>query len=96
VTFYLAGRRGSVRTRDLWAGFFRHLPLWAVVAGVTALARARVADFSPFIQLLLCGPIGLAAGVGTILAIKPQREVAAHLVGAVRGMLAARRAAGTT
>jgi O-antigen/teichoic acid export membrane protein len=96
VVYYLVGRRGPVRTRDLWAGFFRHLPLWAVVAGVTSLALARTAGFSPFIQLLICGPIGLAAGVGTILAIKPQREVATHLVKSIRGILLARRKAGTT
>jgi O-antigen/teichoic acid export membrane protein len=95
ILFYMAGRSGPVRTKDLWIGLFRHLPLWAVVAGATSLARAWAARFSPLTQLLICAPVGLGAAVGTVFAIRPQREVASYMLGSIRGMLEARKKAGT-
>jgi PST family polysaccharide transporter len=94
VINYLAGRSGPVRQRTLWAGVFRHLPLWVVTTGTTSLVLARMSGFSPFMQLLICGPIGLAAGAVTVLAIKPQREVAVHLIDSIRGILLARKTTG--
>jgi PST family polysaccharide transporter len=93
IVFYMAGRSGPVRTKDLWAVFFRQLPLWAVVAGAAFLARTWAARFSPLTQLFICAPIGLAAAFVSVLVIKPQREVAEYILDSFRGMLAARRKA---
>jgi O-antigen/teichoic acid export membrane protein len=93
ILYYLAGRSGPVRTSDLWIGFFRHLPLWIVVAGCTFLARSWADHYSPLVQLLISAPIGMAAAAATVLVIKPQRAVATYMVGAVRGMLKSRKKA---
>jgi len=95
ILYYMAGRTGPVRTKDLWMGFFRHLPLWAIVAGATFLARAGAARFSPLLQLLICMPVGLGAAIGTVLAVKSQRIVASYMLASIGGMLQARRRAGT-
>jgi PST family polysaccharide transporter len=91
IGLYLAGQTGPVRTKDLWIGFLRHLPLWGVVAGATLLALAGAARFSPLMQLLICAPVGLGAAVGTVLAIKPQRIVASYILESFLAMIAARR-----
>jgi O-antigen/teichoic acid export membrane protein len=91
ILYYMAGRTGPVRTKDLWLSFFRYLPLWAVVAGATVLAREGASRFSPLIQLLICVPVGLAAAVATVLAVKPQRAIACYLLASIRGFLAARK-----
>jgi hypothetical protein len=96
ILFYMAGPTGPVRTKDLWIGVFRHLPLWVVVAGTTFLARIWAARFSPLTQLLICTPVGLGAAIGTVLANKPQRAVASYMLASIRGMLDARRRAETT
>ncbi len=95
MLFYMAGRSGPVRTRDLWMAFFRHLPMWAVVAGATLLARAGAARFSPLIQLVICVPVGLGASVGTVLAIKPQRAIAREVLLSILGFLQARKQSAT-
>jgi len=96
IVFYMAGRSGPVRTKDLWIGLFWHLPLWAVVAGTSFLACGWAARFSPLAQLLICAPVGLGAAVGCILAVKPQRAIASYMFDSIRVMLAARKKAGTT
>ena len=91
IVYYLAGRSGPVTTKDLWGGFIRHLHLCAVVAGTTCLARVWAAKYSPLLQLLIGAPVGLAAGVATVMLVKPQREIARHFFKLVRGMLRDRR-----
>jgi len=78
------GRRGPVRTADLWRIFFRHLPLWAIVFCVTWLAQALVVNLGPLAQLLICGPIGVIVGAAFIYNFRPQRQVASHLLQSVR------------
>ncbi len=84
ILYYIVGRRGPVTTSDLWTRFLRHLPLWLVMFVVTWLTRAMVADFLPLMQLLICVPVGLLAGVTFICAFKPQRQMAVYLFDAAR------------
>jgi O-antigen/teichoic acid export membrane protein len=79
ILYYNAGRKGPVRTKDLWTGFLRHLPLWLVVFAATWCAHRWVADAASWMQLLICIPIGATIGVAFICFSKPQRRVASHV-----------------
>jgi O-antigen/teichoic acid export membrane protein len=79
ILYYNVGRKGPVSTRDLWSRFFAHLPLWFVVFAVTSGSRWFVADAPSWIQLLICLPVGVAAGAAFICASGAQRRVAIYL-----------------
>jgi O-antigen/teichoic acid export membrane protein len=84
IHYYVAGRRGPVSTKDLWVGLLRHLPLWLVAFAATWCARQSVAAARPWIQVLLCAPVGATVGIAFILLSKPQRKIAVHLMEALR------------
>jgi O-antigen/teichoic acid export membrane protein len=84
VLYYIAGRRGPVRTADLWMVFFRHLPVWVVMFVLTWLARGLVVNLGPLAQLLICGPVGVIAGFALICSFTPQRQVAIHVLEILR------------
>jgi PST family polysaccharide transporter len=84
IYYFSAGRRGPVRTSDLWGVFFRHLPVWIIVFVVTRLTLSLVANLAPLGQLLVCVPVGLLTGAAIICALGPQREVVAHLLDTLR------------
>jgi PST family polysaccharide transporter len=84
VLYFMVGRRGPVRTADLWKVFFRHLPVWLVVFLVARLTLILVADLAPLAQVLICVPAGLLAGAAFILSFSPQRQVAIHLLDTLR------------
>jgi PST family polysaccharide transporter len=84
VLFYFAGRHGPVTTADLWIGCFRYLPLWIVTWGATKLMLLFFANSAPLIQILVCGPVGLIAGLLLICALRPMRQVALGLVDILR------------
>ena len=86
VHYYLAGRRGPVTSADLWVEFFRYLPLWIVVCGATWLMRLLFANSLPLVQLLICAPVGLIAGVILICIVAPMRRVALSLVDILRDL----------
>lgn len=92
IVYYIAGRRGPIRTRDLWAGFVSHLPCWFVVVLVTALAHRPVAHAAPIVQLLVAAPIGLVVGGALILLFPRPRESAFFLGGRIRSMVKTRMA----
>jgi O-antigen/teichoic acid export membrane protein len=77
--YFIVGRRGPVRTSDLWGVFFRHLPVWIVVFFVTWLTHILALSLSPLAQLLVCTPVGLGAGAAFICSFSRQRHVAIHL-----------------
>jgi len=79
ILYYNAGRKGPVSTKDLWTGFLSHLPLWLVVFAATWCAHQRVAGARPWMQLLICLPIGATVGIAFIAVSKPQRRVARDL-----------------
>jgi O-antigen/teichoic acid export membrane protein len=80
VLYYFAGRQGPITTGDLWIGIFRYLPLWAVVCGTTCSMRLLVANSAPLVQLVICAPVGLIAGVILICILTPMRRTALSLV----------------
>jgi PST family polysaccharide transporter len=83
ILYHIAGRSGPVGTADLWLVFLRHLPLWIFVFLLTALARHLAAGLTPFLQLLLCAPVGLLGGVAYIYFCPPQRRAMDHLLTAL-------------
>ena len=84
IYYFNAGRRGPIRTADLWAVFFKHLPIWIIVFCVTWLTLTRVSHLAHLTQLLVCAPVGLLAGAAFICIFRPQRTVAIHLLDTVR------------
>lgn len=74
VYFWLVGRRGPVRTSDLWIGLWKYIPVWAVVALVAGSACHALPDKSPLVQLLIAAPAGLLAGTAFIAVYPPARR----------------------
>jgi len=92
LTYYIAGRQGAVRTKDLWIRFFTHLPIWGVVVGATWLSRQFLSNAHPLQQLLVCGAFGAAAGITFIFLYAPSRRAARAIVTAVAELKAERAA----
>ena len=79
IWYLMVGRTGPVRAADLWAVFFRHLPVWIVVYSGTWLTLLLVGNFSPLPQLLICGLVGFLVGAIFICSFGSQRQVATRL-----------------
>lgn len=88
IVYYIAGRQGPVSTRDLWTGFLSHLPCWGAVCLTTTLVFRVVAHTSPIVQLLICGPVGLATGIALILVFPRPRQSVLYVWNMLRGALA--------
>ena len=88
ILYHLAGRRGPVCSGDLWKGFLSHLPCWGAAYLAGTLVHDAITPAAPFVQLLVCFPFGMAAGVGTALALKRPRESALYAWGLITGLLA--------
>jgi PST family polysaccharide transporter len=84
IYYFSVGRRGPVRTADLWRVFFRHLPIWVVVFSITWLTLMLAANLAHLAQLLVCVPVGVLAGAAFICTFRPQRQVAIHLLQTLR------------
>jgi hypothetical protein len=80
IVYHLVGRSGPISTRDLWSGFFRHLPLWVFVFATASIARLFLATKSSITQLTIGGLIGTVAGVLFICVMSRQRRVALDLI----------------
>jgi O-antigen/teichoic acid export membrane protein len=93
--YYFAGRQGPVTTADLWIGISRYLPLWAVACGTTWLMLFLFSNFAPFVQVIICGSVGLIAGTMLICIVAPMRRTALGLVDVLRE-LTSRRASSNT
>jgi PST family polysaccharide transporter len=83
ICYYVAGRSGPVTTKELWARLLRHVPIWLVMFGVTWLVRAALPGRSAPFQLLICLPLGLAAGVLVASTYPPTRKVVLSAVEAL-------------
>ncbi len=90
IVYYLAGRRGPVRTRDLWIGFLSHVPCWGAVFLTTTLVHKMVEHTAPTVQLLVCGPVGLGVGAVVILMFPRPRQSAFYAWGMIKRALIAR------
>lgn len=84
VYYWIVGRSGPVRTKDLWIGFLKHLPVWGVVTLTAWLALNAFPNFPPLAQLAICIPASTLAGVAFILIYSPSRRVAANLFSLLR------------
>ena len=93
-TYYKAGRQGPVHTQDLWLGFLKHLPLWAVVFGATFTMLFMLKDMKPLLQLLICAPMGLLAGAAVIFSLSYTRQTAFQILRAASDFVRRRRLAG--
>ena len=69
IYYFSVGRRGPVRTADLFVVFFRHIPVWVVIFSVTWLTLTLVANLGPLAQLLICGPVGLFFALPSFVAL---------------------------
>jgi O-antigen/teichoic acid export membrane protein len=90
VIYYLAGRSGPVRTRDLWMGFWCHLPCWGAVLLTTSLIYKIMDRATPVVQLLGCIPVGLGAGTALFLLFPRPRHSAFLAWNTIKGVLMAR------
>jgi PST family polysaccharide transporter len=88
ILYYLAGRRGPVRTADLWKGFVAYLPCWGAVYAATALAHGMLGAAPPLVQVLVCAPAGLAGGAVAVLVFERPRASAFYTWQTVRHSLA--------
>jgi PST family polysaccharide transporter len=86
IVYYKAGRQGPVNTTDLWMGFLRQLPVWAVVCGGAYAARMLVTNSRPAAQLLVCAPLGMLAGAIFIFLFPPSRRVALGMLDVLKTM----------
>ena len=77
--YFIVGRRGPVRTADLFAVFFRHIPVWIVSFFATWLTRTQVASLGPLAQLLICAPVGFIFCAAFICSFSAQRRVAINI-----------------
>jgi len=84
--YYMAGRQGPVRRKDLWIACLRQLPVWAITCGTAWLALTFVVGLNPWTQLFLCGSIGLLAGAAYVAVSTPSRRVAVNLFSTLRGL----------
>jgi glycosyltransferase involved in cell wall biosynthesis len=84
VFYWLVGRSGPVRTRDLLVGFFKHLPVWGIVTLVAWLTLKAVPNVPALIQLAVCVPTSFLAGVAFIVVYSPSRQVAVNLLSTLR------------
>lgn len=84
IMFARAGDSGPVKTRDLWAGFIRHLPVCGVVGFVTFMTLSLLSGLPPWQQLLVCVPVGSLFGAGFVWCYGPSRRAALSLVDALR------------
>jgi PST family polysaccharide transporter len=90
IVYYIAGKSGPVKTRDLWMGFFTHLPCWVCVFGATALTYRVVINAHPVVQLLVCCPTGILVGGALMLLFPHPRQSAFFVAGKVNNALKAR------
>src|SRR5207237_5665230 len=80
ILYWIIGRRGPVGVLDLWIRFLRHLPLWLVVFLVTYITCVSFQHSRPFTQLLICLPIGIVAGLVTILILPYERCLVVEVI----------------
>jgi O-antigen/teichoic acid export membrane protein len=84
IFYWLAGRKGPVSTKDLWMGFFKHVPVWGIVTSVAWLTYNAILNFRPMAQLAICIPLSLFAGAVFIFIYSPSRKVAVKSLSILR------------
>jgi PST family polysaccharide transporter len=87
LLYYWVGRRGPVRTPDLWRVFLLHLPSALTVYAAAAGACAVTKDHGSIIQLLTAGVMSAIVAVATICVSSRRRQIASHLAISVKASL---------
>lgn len=72
--YYLVGRTGHVRTRDLWAILLRHLPSWLAVTAATYAAVRGCHAWSVYVQLVAGAASGVLTSIAMLFALPWQRR----------------------
>jgi PST family polysaccharide transporter len=80
VQYYIVGRAGPVTSRDMWAPFIKHLPIWIAAFAVTRLLMLLFPTAAPAAQLLICAPVGLIAATALAFCLPASRCIALHFV----------------
>jgi PST family polysaccharide transporter len=79
IMFFLSGRKGPLRTADLWFALLRQLPVGVSMLVATFAASFMLATASPLVRLLVCASVGLLAGMAAVLLSPPSRRTVKHL-----------------
>jgi PST family polysaccharide transporter len=87
ILYQMVGSSGPVDRKDLWTVFFRYLPNWVVVFAVAWVAQTLIASKSPFLQVLICAPIGLLSAAAVTLGVPSQRKELTKLLDILRKVL---------
>jgi PST family polysaccharide transporter len=87
ILFHLAGRRGPVRSTDLWGGFLSHLPCWAGAYAGALIAQRALGEAGHLIEVVVCAPAGMVGGALMLIVLRRPRESARHAWRTVRQSL---------
>lgn len=80
VQNYIVGRKGPVSTADLWTVPLKYFPNFLIVLVLTwLLLKALPLDLRPILQLCICTPVGIVAGILITLGVPSQRREALRL-----------------
>lgn len=85
--FYFAGRTGPVSTRDLWVSYLQQLPVLIVVGVIEWFLYRAVAGMTPVRQLLICTPVGVLAGLATLMVSPFCREMRDGIFSVIRSRM---------
>jgi O-antigen/teichoic acid export membrane protein len=91
IHYFIVGRRGPVRTKDLWISFLSYTPLWGLVFLGTWAVRRMVPGLSPLWQLATCGAAGSLVAALCVLAVPPWRSAAVNFLKPIAHLLAKRK-----
>jgi len=91
LIYYFVGRRGPIRTSDLWKGFLQHVPMWTAVYAATAWGVWLVRSAAPWVQLATAVPMGGAAALIVTGMLKRQRESALLIANSIWALLVRKR-----
>jgi PST family polysaccharide transporter len=84
AVYYIAGRYGPVRTRELWMSTVPYVPVWIIVSCASWFAGVHLLSSTPPVQLIVGTCAGLLSGALFIAISVRARAVVANLVNVLR------------
>jgi PST family polysaccharide transporter len=84
LMYYFAGSRGPVSIALLWTCVRQHLLCWAAVFVAATLTRQALDGAPALLQVLVCVPVALAAGILAVAAVRSSRDRALRVFTMVR------------
>ncbi len=79
VQYFIVGRAGPVTTSDLWAGFFKHLPMFFIVGLGAYLPQYLVPNAGAVVHCFAGGVTGMLSGFAVVFAIRAYRQQLANV-----------------